>query len=149
MQVLFGDPINGASIPGISKDKIYTNCAIGDGICTGLPLITITHFAYAVDFSGAIAFIQKKVNGGGSVSPAPAESGAKGGKGAKDMGGNGAKDMGGKGAKDMGGKGAKDMEGGEQRTWEGREQRRQERREEKDQRIWEERTWEAMIWERK
>ncbi|KAF2670642.1 cutinase [Microthyrium microscopicum] len=59
--VLFGDPMSGTAIPGISKDKINTICAIGDTICTGLPIITASHMVYAANSISAAAWVRSKI----------------------------------------------------------------------------------------
>jgi len=48
-QVVFGDPNKGQRIPGVSNDKIYTNCAASDPICMGLPIPLGSHLTYGSD----------------------------------------------------------------------------------------------------
>jgi hypothetical protein len=60
---LFGDPFNGASIKGISQDKIKTFCNAGDGVCGGAFTITASHLSYTTngDISKAAAWINAQV----------------------------------------------------------------------------------------
>jgi len=44
--VVFGDPMKGTAIPGIAKEKVYTNCASDDPICGGLPIPLGSHLTY-------------------------------------------------------------------------------------------------------
>jgi Cutinase len=46
LQVVFGDPNKGKAIPGITSDRIYTNCASDDPICKGVPLPIGSHLTY-------------------------------------------------------------------------------------------------------
>jgi len=60
--VFFGDPMAGRAIPGIPKDRIQTVCAVGDGICTGLPLVTVTHLVYTGNAASSAAWVKGKVS---------------------------------------------------------------------------------------
>jgi hypothetical protein len=51
-QVVFGDPMKGMAIPGITNDKIYTNCAADDPICSFLPIPLGSHLTYGSDKAG-------------------------------------------------------------------------------------------------
>jgi len=59
--VLFGDPLSGRAIPGVSKDKVKTYCATGDTICWGLPVVTIAHMAYGAESASAAAWVRSKI----------------------------------------------------------------------------------------
>jgi len=47
--IVFGDPMKGMAIPGIDKEKIYTNCADSDPICAYLPIPLGAHLTYGSD----------------------------------------------------------------------------------------------------
>jgi cutinase len=51
-QVVFGDPMNGMAIPGVAKEKIFTNCAASDPICSYLPIPLGAHLTYGSDSAG-------------------------------------------------------------------------------------------------
>jgi Cutinase len=51
-QVVFGDPMKGDAITGIEKEKIYTNCAVDDPICSRLPIPLGSHLTYGSDKAG-------------------------------------------------------------------------------------------------
>ena len=51
-QVVFGDPMKGMPIPGVEKEKIYTNCADTDPICAYLPIPLGAHLTYGSDSAG-------------------------------------------------------------------------------------------------
>jgi hypothetical protein len=44
--------MNGMAIPGIGKEKIYTNCAASDPICAYLPIPIGAHLTYGTDSAG-------------------------------------------------------------------------------------------------
>jgi cutinase len=63
-QVVFGDPDKGRAILGISRDKIYTNCASSDPICMGIPLPIGSHLGYGTDtaeLTKCVQFVTKQV----------------------------------------------------------------------------------------
>ena len=59
--VLFGDPMSGRKIKGISSDKIKTVCATGDTICWGLPIITAAHMGYSMDSLSSATWVKSKL----------------------------------------------------------------------------------------
>ena len=63
IQVLFGDPDNGKSLPNIDASKVDTFCATGDLICDDLPIVDPAHLEYSANASAAAAFVQAHVNG--------------------------------------------------------------------------------------
>jgi len=60
--VLFGDPMSGRPIAGVSKDRIKTVCATGDTICWGLPIITASHMVYSINSIESAAWVKTKIN---------------------------------------------------------------------------------------
>lgn len=56
--------MKGRPIPGISNDKIYTDCAASDPICMGIPLPMGSHLTYGTDIAEIdkiVKFVKKLV----------------------------------------------------------------------------------------
>lgn len=63
-QVVFGDPYKGQAIPGVSRDKVYTNCAASDPICAGIPCPCGPHLTYGsetAEMDKCVAFVKAHV----------------------------------------------------------------------------------------
>ena len=54
--VVFGDPDNGRSFPGVLGGRSITFCAVGDDICAGGVAILPAHLSY-----GSVSFYQRRI----------------------------------------------------------------------------------------
>ncbi|TGZ83585.1 hypothetical protein EX30DRAFT_361640 [Ascodesmis nigricans] len=62
--VLFGytkNLQNRGGIPNFPSNKLKVYCAVGDLVCTGTLIITLSHFTYLNDASGAVTFIANRL----------------------------------------------------------------------------------------
>ncbi|KKY15688.1 putative cutinase precursor [Phaeomoniella chlamydospora] len=60
--VLFGDPDEDQSLPGIAESDVETFCAKDDLICDGLPIPLPAHLSYADDADNAAEFVEGKIS---------------------------------------------------------------------------------------
>jgi cutinase len=58
--VMFGDPGNGTSVPGVDAARVFTACHAGDNICKGGSLVLPPHLNYSSDAPAAAMFVMQK-----------------------------------------------------------------------------------------
>ncbi|GJC77940.1 cutinase [Colletotrichum liriopes] len=58
--VLFGDPLGGATIPGVDGTRLLVVCHTGDNICQGGNFIFSPHLDYSLDAPTAALFVMQR-----------------------------------------------------------------------------------------